>query len=96
MRLKGYRKTLKRLDDMGVRWHFMLPVQPLKGRYQRPDLRNHRKILVVDGEVGFAGSQNVIDRAYHKPQQHPSRPQLAGARRARRGADRRRASTRSS
>jgi len=67
IRVKGYRKTLKRLDDMGVRWHFMLPVQPLKGRYQRPDLRNHRKILVVDGEVGFAGSQNVIDRAYHKP-----------------------------
>jgi len=41
-------------------------VQPLKGRYQRPDLRNHRKILVVDGEVGFMGSQNIIDRSYNK------------------------------
>ena len=30
----------------------MLPVQPFKGKYQRPDLRNHRKILVVDGESG--------------------------------------------
>jgi cardiolipin synthase len=45
----------------------MLPVQPFKGRYQRPDLRNHRKILVIDGEVGFMGSQNIIDRSYNKP-----------------------------
>ena len=66
VRVKGYRKTLKRLDAMGVRWQLMLPVQPLKGKYQRPDLRNHRKILVVDGEVGFMGSQNIIDRSYNK------------------------------
>ena len=66
LRVKGYRKTLKRLDRMGVRWQLMLPVQPFKGRYQRPDLRNHRKILVVDGEVGFMGSQNIIDRSYNK------------------------------
>jgi cardiolipin synthase len=66
LRVKGYRKTLKRLDRMGVRWQLMLPVQPFKGRYQRPDLRNHRKILVVDGDVGFMGSQNIIDRSYNK------------------------------
>ncbi len=66
LRVKGYRKTLKRLDRMGVRWQLMLPVQPFKGRYQRPDLRNHRKILVVDGEIGFMGSQNIIDRSYNK------------------------------
>ncbi len=44
-----YRKTLKRLDAMGAQWHLMLPVQPFKGKYQRPDLRNHRKLLVIDG-----------------------------------------------
>lgn len=65
-RVSGYRKTLARLDAMHVRWELMLPVKPLKGQYQRPDLRNHRKILVVDGEVGFMGSQNVIDRSYNK------------------------------
>jgi cardiolipin synthase A/B len=64
--VKGYRKTLRRLKRMGVRWQLMLPVQPLRGKYQRPDLRNHRKILVVDGEVGFMGSQNIIDRSYNK------------------------------
>ncbi|HET8926283.1 MAG TPA: PLDc N-terminal domain-containing protein, partial [Microbacterium sp.] len=44
-----YKKTLRRLDKMGAQWRLMLPVQPLKGKYQRPDLRNHRKLLVVDG-----------------------------------------------
>ncbi|HET6671746.1 MAG TPA: cardiolipin synthase [Agromyces sp.] len=66
LRVKGYRKTLKRLDAMDVRWQLMLPVQLWRGKYQRPDLRNHRKILVVDGEVGFMGSQNIIDRSYNK------------------------------
>ncbi|WP_214467901.1 cardiolipin synthase [Microbacterium flavescens] len=60
-----YKKTLKRLDAMGAQWHLMLPVQPLKGKYQRPDLRNHRKLLVVDGRVAFTGSQNVTDSTYN-------------------------------
>jgi cardiolipin synthase len=49
-----------------VLWHLMLPVQPLKGRWQRPDLRNHRKLMVVDGVVGFVGSLNMIDPSYDK------------------------------
>jgi cardiolipin synthase len=60
-----YKKTLKRLDAMGAQWHLMLPVQPLKGKYQRPDLRNHRKLLVVDGDTAFLGSQNVTDSTYN-------------------------------
>jgi cardiolipin synthase len=39
-------------------------VRPWRGEWQRPDLRNHRKIFVVDGRVGFTGSQNVIDASY--------------------------------
>ncbi len=62
-----YTQTLRRLDDMGAQWHLMLPVQPLRGRYQRPDLRNHRKLLVVDGVVAFTGSQNVTDSTYNLP-----------------------------
>ena len=62
----GYKATVRRLDEMGVAWQLMLPVQPLKGRYQRLDLRNHRKLLVVDGQSAFVGSQNLIDRSYNK------------------------------
>ncbi len=60
-----YKRTLKRLSDMGAQWHLMLPVQPLRGKYQRPDLRNHRKLVVVDGRVAFTGSQNVTDSTYN-------------------------------
>ena len=30
-------------------------------------LRNHRKILVVDGRSAFVGSLNMIDASYHNP-----------------------------
>ena len=66
LRSTGYRRTLRHLTRMGANWHLMLPVQPLRGKFQRPDLRNHRKILIIDGEVGYTGSQNVIDASYDK------------------------------
>ena len=66
IRYPRYRQTIRKLTAIGVRWELMLPVQPLRGRYQRPDLRNHRKLVVIDGEVGFMGSQNIIDRTYLK------------------------------
>ena len=66
MRTKGYSKTKRRLDEIGADWHLMLPLQPWRGKFQRPDLRNHRKLLVIDGLVAFMGSQNVIDRSYNK------------------------------
>src|SRR5690554_3998711 len=66
LRYPGYRRTIRRLEASGVQWHLMLPIQPLKGRYQRIDLRNHRKLLVVDGKVAFTRSQNMIDASYNK------------------------------
>ena len=57
-------ETFAELDRIGVKWAWMLPVQPFKGKYQRPDLRNHRKLVVVDGRVAFMGSQNLISRDY--------------------------------
>ena len=60
----GFKDTLAFLDRAGIEWHLMLPLQPLQGKFQRPDLRNHRKIMVVDGSVAFTGSQNLIDPSY--------------------------------
>lgn len=65
-RYPGYRPTVKRLEAMGVQWHLMLPFQPWRGKIQRPDLRNHRKLLVIDGEVAFTGSQNIVDPSYQR------------------------------
>jgi cardiolipin synthase A/B len=66
LRSTNYRGTLRRLTELGAEWHLMLPVQPFKGKFQRPDLRNHRKILIIDGDIGYTGSQNVIDSSYDK------------------------------
>ena len=41
-----------------------------RAQFQRPDLRNHRKLLVVDGRIGFMGSQNLIEPGYNKPKNH--------------------------
>ena len=65
MRKPGFHQTKKRLTDAGIHWELMLPVQPFRGKWQRPDLRNHRKLLIVDGLIGFMGSQNIIDRSYN-------------------------------
>ncbi|WP_105565127.1 cardiolipin synthase [Microbacterium halophytorum] len=60
-------RTFAELDRIGVTWAWMLPVRPLKGQFQRPDLRNHRKLVVVDGRAAFMGSQNLIHRSYNAP-----------------------------
>lgn len=65
-----YRELLRRLGDTKIEWHPMLPIQPLRGRWRRPDLRNHRKILVIDGRIGFTGSMNLIEPGYDKPANH--------------------------
>ena len=51
------------MRDAGVHVATALPIgnpllRPLKGRI---DLRNHRKILVVDGRITYCGSQNCAD-----------------------------------
>lgn len=61
------RQTIRALAEMGAQWHPMLPLRPWRGQWQRPDMRNHRKLVVVDGRVGYTGSQNLIDSTYLKP-----------------------------
>ena len=64
--MPGHKQLLADFDQAGIEWRPMLPIQPLKGQWRRPDLRNHRKIVVVDGRAGFVGSQNMVDSSYHK------------------------------
>jgi cardiolipin synthase len=51
----------------GVEVYDVLPVGFLRRRASRIDLRNHRKIAVIDGMTGYTGSQNIVDDNYgHK------------------------------
>ena len=60
------RSTRRWLTDNGIRFKEMLPFKPFRSSWRRPDLRSHRKVLVIDGTVGFMGSQNMIDPSYNK------------------------------
>jgi cardiolipin synthase A/B len=50
-----------RLEAAGVRVLSMLPVGFFRALFARLDLRNHRKLAVLDGLVGYTGSQNIVD-----------------------------------
>jgi len=63
---KGYKPMKKLLTSLGIEWHAMLPLTLRPSKYNRPDLRNHRKILVVDNQHSYIGSMNIIDKTYHR------------------------------
>ena len=63
---RAFLRTRKRLHQAGAHMQAALTLR-LPGRgYTRVDLRNHRKLVVIDGEVVYAGSQNIIARNYHR------------------------------
>jgi cardiolipin synthase len=64
----GLRRLRPGLLAAGVEVVALLPARWLR-RFSsaRIDLRNHRKVVVVDGRVGYAGSQNLIDADFKRP-----------------------------
>ncbi|HEV3386651.1 MAG TPA: cardiolipin synthase [Gemmata sp.] len=54
------RQLLRKLAEAGGRYAAFLPILNPLYRF-RVNLRNHRKILVVDGRVGFTGGFNIGD-----------------------------------
>ena len=59
-------KQPQRLRDAGVNVRPALPVGLFRILVGRTDLRLHRKIVVVDGEVAWTGSMNLVDPGYFK------------------------------
>lgn len=55
----GLRAWAERLRAAGVEVHAMLAGGLLWRRSARMDLRNHRKLAVIDGGLGYTGSQNL-------------------------------------
>ncbi|MGO9470533.1 MAG: cardiolipin synthase [Isosphaeraceae bacterium] len=66
----GSKSTLKallpKLASVGVRAYRVLPVGLFRRRAIRFDLRNHRKIAVIDGRIAYTGSQNLIAADFKK------------------------------
>jgi cardiolipin synthase len=62
--LKG--RTPARMRAAGIEVVVMLPVSAARLLLVRMDLRDHRKIAVVDGRVAWTGSMNVVDPRFFK------------------------------
>ncbi|MEH6566278.1 MAG: cardiolipin synthase [Halopseudomonas sp.] len=56
----------KRLVDAGIEVVPALPVRLLRALVQRIDLRLHRKLIVIDGQIAYSGSMNIADPLYFK------------------------------
>ncbi|TDQ36739.1 cardiolipin synthase [Aureibacillus halotolerans] len=54
------RKAIKRMKDAGVDIYPFLPLREALNT-QKLNFRNHRKIVIVDGHVGFVGGLNIGD-----------------------------------
>ncbi|MEN4903959.1 cardiolipin synthase [Luteimonas sp. TWI1416] len=58
---RGLRRYARRLLAAGVQVHAMLPGGLQWRRSGRMDLRNHRKVAVIDDTAAYVGSQNLAD-----------------------------------
>lgn len=58
--------TARSLREEGVEVVAALPVSIFRLPFRRIDLRNHRKIIVLDGRLAYTGSQNIADPAIFK------------------------------
>ncbi|MCC4622079.1 cardiolipin synthase [Xanthomonas cassavae CFBP 4642] len=61
---RGLRRYRKRLLAGGIEVLSVLPGGLRWRRSGRMDLRNHRKIAVIDNQVGFVGSQNLAEAGF--------------------------------
>ncbi|TVQ30275.1 MAG: cardiolipin synthase [Phycisphaeraceae bacterium] len=64
-------RTVREMREAGVDVIAALPANPLRMLFSRLDLRNHRKIVAIDGHTGYVGSQNLNDSTF---KQHPRKP----------------------
>jgi cardiolipin synthase len=53
-----------RLRAGGAKVAIALPVNPFRALFTRLDLRNHRKIAVIDGALAWSGSANITDSTF--------------------------------
>lgn len=55
-----------RMRSSGVELVEALQVSPTRMFFQRIDIRQHRKIVIIDNLIGYTGSMNLVDPLYFK------------------------------
>jgi cardiolipin synthase len=54
------------MRKLGIEITEALPVGLLRMLFERIDIRNHRKIAVIDHSIAYTGSMNMVDPAFFK------------------------------
>jgi cardiolipin synthase len=57
------RGTVRLLQSNAIPFRLSLPFRVFIHRTRR-DMRNHRKVIVIDDRIGYAGSQNIVDKDF--------------------------------
>jgi cardiolipin synthase len=58
--------TCKKMREAGIDITGALRVNAVRMLFQRVDIRNHRKIAVIDNRLAYTGSQNLVDPRFFK------------------------------
>jgi cardiolipin synthase len=56
----------REMRKLGIEITEALPVGLLRMLFERIDIRNHRKIAVIDHSIAYTGSMNMVDPAFFK------------------------------
>lgn len=57
-------ERVRKMRAAGVKVFGAVPAHPFRMLFHRIDLRNHRKIAVIDGVTAYTGSQNITDATF--------------------------------
>ncbi|KAB2890724.1 MAG: cardiolipin synthase [Desulfobulbaceae bacterium] len=59
-------KTAKTMRAAGIKIQESLPASIYSTLFARIDIRNHRKLVIIDGRIAYTGSQNMVDPSVFK------------------------------
>ena len=59
----------EKMRSAGIEIVEALPAGIIRALFVRIDLRNHRKVAIIDGTIAYTGSQNLVDPRFFKQNQ---------------------------
>jgi cardiolipin synthase len=66
LKFRNIKKMKDFFNSCGIEYRKILPLGKPGPGFNRPDLRNHRKIVCIDGSIAYTGSQNLIKKDYFR------------------------------
>ena len=58
------KEMLASMTGGGIEWHEMMPIATVGGKWRCPALRNHRKLVLADGQRLWSGGRNLASEYF--------------------------------